>query len=158
MSKFGFPRSRPQTRLIRSSSVWGAVIPGNPGREREGSKGANQGAMSGWTTELHPTGTPGANVAWAPWRSVCPWMAEVRPPGWTPLALQPPDHVEWALLPQKVLGGAGEVTESAGAGMGRSQEVRGPCFGGSECAWIPAAALRGGWGGRTWGGQPGVGS
>ena len=96
-------------------------------------------------------------MAWAPWRSVCPGMAEGRHPGRTPLALQPPDRVEWALLSQKVLGGASEVTEPAGAGMGRSQEVRDPCFRGSECAWIPAAALRGSWDGRTWGGQPGVG-
>ena len=40
-------------------------------------------------------------------------------------ALQPPDPVEWALLPQKVLVGAGEVTEPAGAGVGRSE---GPLF------------------------------
>lgn len=110
---------------MHSSSVWGAVIPGNPGREREGSKSANQGAMSGWTTELCPAGTPRANVAWAPWRSVCPGMAEGHRPGRTPLALQPPDPVEWALLPQKVLVGAGEVTEPAGAGVGRSE---GPLF------------------------------
>ena len=105
---------------MHSSSVWGAVIPGNPGREREGSTGADQGAMSGWTTELHPTGTPGANVAWAPWRSVCPGMAEGHHPGWTPLALQPPDRVEWALLSQKVLG--------AGGGAVKSQSLQGQAW------------------------------
>ena len=41
----------------------------------------------------------------------------------------------------------GEVTEPAGAGVGRSREVRAPFARGSRCAWIPAAALRGDCGG-----------
>ena len=49
---------------------------------------------------------------------------------------------------------AGDVTEPTGVGMGRSPEVRGCCFAGLGCAWLPVASVRGGHGGRTPGGQP----
>ena len=37
--------------------------------------------------------------------------------------------------------------------MGRSPEVRGCCFAGLGCTWLPVASVRGGHGGRTQGGQ-----
>ena len=49
---------------------------------------------------------------------------------------------------------AGDVTEPTGVGMGRSPEVRGCCFAGLGCAWLPVTSVRGGHGGRTPGGQP----